>query len=105
MDPDAINEVMLRRESAELSNVAAGRKTTRKNGAGDRADSASANSPVSQFSLRLLRAKAEIDAISQALERTGWNRRRAADLLCISYRGLAYKIRQYDITAREPHRS
>jgi len=94
MNPDLMNEVMPSRESAELSSVAAGRKTKRKDRVGDSGDSASANSPVSQFSLRLLRAKAEMDAISQALERTGWNRRRAADLLCISYRGLAYKIRQ-----------
>ena len=49
--------------------------------------------------LRRLRADAEINAISQALERTGWNRRRAAELLSISYRGLLYKIRQYDITS------
>jgi|SRR5580692_2047515 DNA-binding NtrC family response regulator len=49
--------------------------------------------------LRRLRADAEISAISQALERTGWNRRRAAELLRISYRGLLYKIRQYDITS------
>lgn len=105
MNTDAMSEVMPSQENTELSSVAAATKTKRKDGLGDRSNSASANSPVSQFSLRILRAKAEIDAISQALERTGWNRRRAADLLCISYRGLAYKIRQYDITAREPHRS
>jgi DNA-binding NtrC family response regulator len=60
-----------------------------------------ADSPTSQpgLELRRLRADAEIHAISQALERTGWNRRRAAELLSISYRGLLYKIRQYDITS------
>jgi two-component system, NtrC family, response regulator AtoC len=46
-----------------------------------------------------LRAEAEIHAIGRALEQTGWNRRRAAQLLSISYRGLLYKIRQYEITA------
>jgi DNA-binding NtrC family response regulator len=52
-----------------------------------------------ELGLRHLRAEAEIHAISRALERTGWNRRRAAELLSISYRGLLYKIRQYDITS------
>jgi DNA-binding NtrC family response regulator len=49
--------------------------------------------------LRELRTEAEVHAISRALEYAGWNRRRAAELLCISYRGLLYKIRQYNITA------
>ncbi len=55
--------------------------------------------PPPQLALRRLRAEAEIHAISQALKQTGWNRRRAAELLSISYRGLLYKIRQYDITS------
>jgi DNA-binding NtrC family response regulator len=49
--------------------------------------------------LRRLRAEAEIKAIGRALTHTGWNRRRAAQLLSISYRGLLYKIRQHNITA------
>jgi len=54
--------------------------------------------PYMATSLRVLRAEAEVHAISRALEAVGWNRRRAAELLCISYRGLLYKIRQYNIT-------
>jgi DNA-binding NtrC family response regulator len=50
-------------------------------------------------SLHAYRAEAEATAISRALELVGWNRRRAAELLRISYRGLLYKIRQYNITA------
>jgi len=49
-------------------------------------------------SLRVMRAEAEVYAISRALEYTGWNRKRAAQLLRISYRGLLYKIRQHNIT-------
>jgi DNA-binding NtrC family response regulator len=49
-------------------------------------------------SLRRLRAEAEIRAISLALMQTGWNRRRAAQLLSVSYRGLLYKIREHNIT-------
>jgi transcriptional regulator with PAS, ATPase and Fis domain len=49
-------------------------------------------------SLRSLRAETEIRAIGRALEQTGWNRKRAAELLSISYRGLLYKIRQHNIT-------
>ncbi len=50
------------------------------------------------FSLRRFRAEAEMQAISQALEQTGWHRKRAAQLLRISYRCLLYKIHQYKIT-------
>ena len=48
--------------------------------------------------LRSLRAQAEVHAIRHALEYTGWNRKRAASLLKISYRGLLYKIRYHNIT-------
>ena len=48
--------------------------------------------------LRRLRAQAEIRGIRSALHLTGWNRKRAARLLKISYRGLLYKIRQHNIT-------
>src|SRR6266536_1384891 len=51
-------------------------------------------------SLRSLRVEAEIYAISRTLEFTGWNRRRAAQLLSISYRGILYKIRQHNLTPR-----
>jgi DNA-binding NtrC family response regulator len=51
------------------------------------------------ISLRSVRARVEVEAIRTALQRTGWNRKQAARLLKISYRGLLYKIRQYDITA------
>jgi DNA-binding NtrC family response regulator len=54
--------------------------------------------PAPTVSLRTLRAATEIDAISRTLEQTGWNRKRAAELLSISYRGLLYKIRQHNIT-------
>jgi two-component system, NtrC family, response regulator AtoC len=57
-----------------------------------------ANQSDPHFSLRSLRAEAEIYAISRTLEYTGWNRRRAAQLLSISYRGILYKIRQHNLT-------
>jgi two-component system response regulator AtoC len=47
--------------------------------------------------LRSLRAAAEILAIKQALQETGWNRKRAAQLLSISYRGLLYKLHEHRI--------
>jgi two-component system, NtrC family, response regulator AtoC len=55
-------------------------------------------SPAPWAALRSLRAETEIHAISRALEESGWNRKHAAKLLSISYRGLLYKIRQYNIT-------
>ena len=54
--------------------------------------------PVGDWSLRSFRDEAEIYAISCALKKTGWNRKRAARLLLISYRGLLYKIRAHNIT-------
>lgn len=54
--------------------------------------------PAPRATLRSLRDKTEIHAISKALEESGWNRKRAAKLLSISYRGLLYKIRQHNIT-------
>jgi len=55
-------------------------------------------SSVRESSLRSFRDEAEIHAISSALKQTGWNRKRAAQLLAISYRGLLYKIRRHNIT-------
>jgi len=49
--------------------------------------------------LRSVRAQVEVKAIMAALKRTGWNRKQAARLLSISYRGLLYKIRRHNITA------
>lgn len=49
--------------------------------------------------LRSVRAQGEIKAILAALKHTGWNRKQAARLLKISYRGLLYKIRRHNITA------
>lgn len=53
------------------------------------------------FSLRGLRAEAETGAITRALQTTNWNRKQAARLLKISYRGLLYKMRQFNITPAE----
>jgi DNA-binding NtrC family response regulator len=51
-----------------------------------------------ELSLRLFRDEAEMRAINSALNRTGWNRKRAAQLLSISYRGLLYKIRRHKLS-------
>jgi DNA-binding NtrC family response regulator len=53
--------------------------------------------PAMDLSLRSFRNEAEINAISYALQQTGWNRKRAARLLAISYRSLLYKIRRHNI--------
>jgi DNA-binding NtrC family response regulator len=50
------------------------------------------------YTLRSMRAQAEIYAITRALEEAGWNRKRAAQMLRISYRGLLYKISSHKIT-------
>ena len=84
-------------------------KTTKTNGNGGRNQgqnwatggelaAAEYASSVPESSLRSFRDEAEIHAISSALKQTGWNRKRAAPLLSISYRGLLYKIRRHNIT-------
>lgn len=54
--------------------------------------------PTSENStLRGILDEAESQVILRALQHTGWNRKRAAALLKISYRGLLYKIRRHSI--------
>ncbi len=50
--------------------------------------------------VKSLKNEAEMEAIAGALEDNGWNRKRAATMLNISYKALLYKIRQYDIRPR-----
>jgi DNA-binding NtrC family response regulator len=45
--------------------------------------------------VRDVKARAEAQMIQSALENYGWNRRRAAQYLNISYRSLLYKIQQH----------
>jgi two-component system, NtrC family, response regulator AtoC len=61
------------------------------------ADAANATSLKSL--IRNIRSEAEQKAIRTALDRTGWNRKAAAQLLDVSYRTLLYKIEQYGIRA------
>jgi DNA-binding NtrC family response regulator len=56
-----------------------------------------------KFLVRNLKDETEIQAITKALAETRWNRKRAARLLHISYRGLLYKIRQHAITRVSSH--
>jgi two-component system response regulator AtoC len=51
--------------------------------------------------VRGVKGEAEIQAISQVLEQTKWNRKEAARLLGISYKALLYKIRQYNLAERD----
>jgi DNA-binding NtrC family response regulator len=53
--------------------------------------------------IQSVRWEAERNAITVALEKTGWNRKAAARLLGVSYRSILYKIDQYQMTAPEPY--
>jgi DNA-binding NtrC family response regulator len=57
-----------------------------------------ARGPDLKCLLRSLKHEAEVQLITDMLAETDWNRRKAARLLHISYRGLLYKIRQHAIT-------
>jgi two-component system, NtrC family, response regulator AtoC len=62
-----------------------------------------ANSTSLKSLVRNIRSEAEQKAIRMALEKTGWNRKAAAQLLEVSYRTLLYKIEQYEIRAAETY--
>jgi two-component system, NtrC family, response regulator AtoC len=48
-----------------------------------------------------IKRETERNAIGMALEKTGWNRKAAAQILQISYRALLYKIDEYHVTTAE----
>lgn len=50
--------------------------------------------------VRELKDRTEAQMIKDALDANGWNRRHAARLLNISYRGLLYKIQQHQLNPR-----
>jgi len=67
-------------------------------------ENSSINSPVEKklFTLKEVKKKAgeaaEAEIIKGTLEKTRWNRKRAAKLLGISYNALLYKIQKFDLT-------
>ncbi len=65
-----------------------------------RAARAEPQNPDLKQMVKTLKNGAEMEAIANALEENGWNRKRAANMLNISYKALLYKIRQYDIRPR-----
>ncbi|MDE3170216.1 MAG: hypothetical protein KGL75_08735, partial [Acidobacteriota bacterium] len=63
-------------------------------------------SPGSNLSLKHIARQAtrqiEQEAILKALQNNQWNRRKAAQVLKISYRALLYKVRQAGLPAKRP---
>lgn len=47
--------------------------------------------------VRGVKDTAEIEAITRTLIQTGWNRKKAAEILNISYKAMLYKVQQYGI--------
>jgi DNA-binding NtrC family response regulator len=83
-----------------LSNNMAGTPDIHDIGAGGIEDSPEL---VNSFSLKqrvgVAVAREEKKLISTVLNKTNWNRRKAADLLEISYRSLLYKIKEYNLNS------
>ncbi len=91
-----MNELQMKNNNAEIGNEP---QATAEQSGGPTVVAKHESAPSgARVTLRTLRAETEMQAISQALQQTGWNRKRAAQLLSISYRGLLYKIRQHNIT-------
>ncbi len=55
--------------------------------------------------VRGLKDEAEMEAISDALEKTNWSRKEAARMLGISYKALLYKMRQFKLDSGRAPRS
>jgi DNA-binding NtrC family response regulator len=55
--------------------------------------------------VRNMKGAAEAEAIARALEQSHGNRKKAAELLNISYKALVYKSRQYGILPPKPSSS
>src|ERR1022692_3174321 len=53
--------------------------------------------------IQSVRSETERNAITAALQKTGWNRKAAARLLGVSYRTILYKIEQYQMSAPESY--
>jgi DNA-binding NtrC family response regulator len=79
------------------------KKISAKSGAAyqGRSVSAASHSPALRSLVRDVKDRTEVKMIQDALELSGWNRRRAAQYLNISYRGLLYKIKQHRLTPRD----
>jgi len=59
--------------------------------------------PALRSQVRDVKDRAEVRMIKDALELSGWNRRRAAQYLNISYRALLYKIQQHRLAPPLPN--
>jgi DNA-binding NtrC family response regulator len=67
---------------------------------GNEIDSVEAGPKSLKSLIHHIKSETERNAIGLALEKTGWNRKAAARLLNISYRGLLYKIQEYQLAFR-----
>lgn len=61
------------------------------------------NIPLKRIAQRVTR-QTERDLILKVLQANHWNRRKAAEVLKISYRALLYKVRQAGLPPKRPHR-
>jgi two-component system response regulator AtoC len=61
------------------------------------------NIPLKRIAQQITR-RMEHDVILKVLQANHWNRRKAAEVLKISYRALLYKVRQAGLPAKRPRR-
>jgi len=103
----AIRTLVLRDETTAIAELQSKLRKTRAEGAtGIKVESAGLHQPHAlqledmRSIVRVVKDQAEIQLIQKALDAAGWNRRRAAANLQISYRTLLYKIQQYGLNPR-----
>jgi two-component system response regulator AtoC len=86
--------LILADENLAVEELAAMERAERENSAAKAA--APGNGDLKSM-VRGLKDSAEVEAINRALAQSGWNRKRAAASLNISYKAFLNKVRQYDI--------
>jgi DNA-binding NtrC family response regulator len=94
--------IILKDQDAALRELETKIAATSEPASQDRPVSAPLHCAGMRSAVRDVKERTEARMIQEALEASGWNRRRAAQHLSISYRGLLYKIQQHRLTPSLP---
>jgi DNA-binding NtrC family response regulator len=97
-----VKQIVVRNDESIIARIVAQRSSPRVSTGGQDASDYALEAVEGEISLKEAThrsvQKMEKTLIKRALNKTNWNRKRAAELLKISYRSLLYKIKEYEIT-------
>lgn len=97
-----VKQIVVRNDESIIARIVAQRSVSRVGAMGEDAHDYELRDGEEELSLKEAAQqsvqKTEQALIKRALNKTNWNRRKAAQLLKISYRSLLYKIKEYNIS-------